>query len=275
MDYLEEIDFRRSDFGELHDELPLWSAPFGLRMLEHVPIRGGQTVLDVGAGTGFLTLELAQRCGPRSKIIAVDPWTAGMARLRRKLENLDLDNVTLLEQDASTLDLPNESVDVIVSNLGINNFDDVEAVLRTLLRVAKPGSRLILTTNLQGHMAEFYEVLRSTLIELGQQDRLPVLDRHVEHRGTVDSIATMLRNAGFAIVETETDSFRMRFADGTSLLRHYLIRLGFIQEWKSIPNPEMINATFDRLEDSLNALATRQGEVTLTVPIACIQATKP
>ena len=72
-------------------------------------------VLDVGAGTGFLTVELAQRCGPAAQVIAVDPWKAAMDRLRRKCDYLGLDNVVLLEQDAAALDLPEKSVDLIVS----------------------------------------------------------------------------------------------------------------------------------------------------------------
>src|SRR5438874_719335 len=110
MNYLEEIDYTRIEFGEWYDELPLWSAPFGLLLLDRVPIKSGLTILDVGAGTGFLTLELAQRCGPTSKVIAVDPWKAGMSRLRKKLEHLSLTNVVLLEQDAGAMDVPDSSV---------------------------------------------------------------------------------------------------------------------------------------------------------------------
>src|SRR5258708_9194598 len=59
MNYLQEIDFKSPEFGDLYDELPLWSAPFGLLLLEHVKLRPGLTILDVGAGTGFMSIELA------------------------------------------------------------------------------------------------------------------------------------------------------------------------------------------------------------------------
>src|SRR5262245_24073765 len=119
MKYLEAIDHTTPESGHLYDEPPLWSAPFGLMPPEHVKLRAGMTILDVGAGTGFMTVELAQRCGPEARVIAVDPWEASMKRLTRKLEHLCIPNVRTLVQDVATIDVPDASVDLIVSNLGI------------------------------------------------------------------------------------------------------------------------------------------------------------
>lgn len=238
-------------------------------------MRPGLTFLDVGCGTGFLTVELAQRCGAGSTVIAVDPWEPAMRRLRRKVEYLGLRNVVVREQDAATLDLPSASVDVVVSNLGVNNFDNAGAVLRTCFRLCRPGASLWLTTNLTGHMAELYEVYRSTLIELGQADRLAALETHVAHRGTPESVSRMLAEAGFEVEQVTRGSFLMRFADGSSLLRHHFIRLGFVPGWKTIPAPGSIEETFVALERNLDSLARGQGELALTVPVACIEARKP
>ncbi len=275
MQYLEEIDYQTPEFGELYDELPLWSAHFGLMLLEHVVMRPGMTILDVGAGTGFLTVELAQRCGAEAMVIAVDPWEAAMRRLLRKVDHLGLRNVRTLVQDAAMIDLPEDSVDLIVSNLGINNFDHAEAVLRTCFRVARPGARLILTTNLFGHMSEFYDVYRSVLVELGFAERLATLDAHIQRRATVSSIRTLLEGAGFQFAEAVTSSFRERFVDGSALLRHFFIRLGFVPGWKSIAPEGAVEQTFAALEHRLNALAAQHGELSLTIPAACIQVCKP
>lgn len=275
MNYLQEIDYRTAEFGDLYDELPLWSAPFGLMLLEQVSFRPGMTILDVGAGTGFLTIELAQRCGSAAVVIAVDPWEAATKRLARKVAHLGIRNVRMVVRDAATIDLPDASVDLIVSNLGINNFDNPEATLRTCFRVAKPGAGLFLTTNLVGHMSEFYDAYRSVFVELGFNDRLAALDAHIGRRATVDSVRALLERAGFTFIEAVTRTFRERFVDGSSLLGHYFIRLGFVPAWKAVAPPEAVEPVFAALEQRLNAIAAERGELSLTVPAACIQARKP
>lgn len=275
MKHLDDIDIHTPEFVEFYDELSLWSAPFGLLMLAHVPMRPGMTILDVGSGAGFLTVELAQRCGAGTKVIAVDPWEDAMARLRRKCDHFGLGNVTLRIQDAEALDLPGASVDLIVSNLGINNFENAEVVLRNCFRMAKPGGALFITTNLIGHMAEFYEVFRATLADLGQADRFPALEANIAHRGTEESVSALLRGAGFEIANVVRDTFPIRFADGSSMLRHYFIRAGFLPDWKAVVDPARLHETFDALGRNLDAAAARHGGLSLTIPMALFGARRP
>ena len=87
------------------DELPLWSAPFGLRLLETVHLAPNLTVLDVGFGTGFPLLELARRLDAKSRLYGVDPWAAGTDRARDKLRTYGLTNVLLLRAVAEKVPL--------------------------------------------------------------------------------------------------------------------------------------------------------------------------
>ena len=275
MEYLESIDCTAPQFGDLYDELPLWSARFGFMLLDRVEMRPDMTILDVGAGTGFLTIELAQRCGAGARVIAVDPWESAMKRLARKVDHLGLQNVRTVVQDVAAIELPDASVDLIVSNLGVNNFEDPDAALAACFRVARPGAGLLLTTNLVGHMAEFYDAYRDVLVGLGFTGQLAALDAHVNHRATVESLKALLGRQGFASVDAVTQTFRERFVDGSSLLRHHFIRLGFVPAWKSVAPPGAVEATFAALEQRLNAIATQRGGLELTVPGACVQARKP
>lgn len=272
MSYLDPIDIDTPEAGDLFDELPLWSAPFGLWMLDRVPMRPWQTILDLGAGTGFLSVELAERSGVDTHVIAVDPWHAAMARLRKKIVQRGLTNITLIEQDAAVLDLPDGSVDLIVSNLGVNNFADPAAVLRVCARVARPKATFLLTTNLVGHMAEFYDVFRQVLHETGQADRLGLLDAHIAHRATLASLRQLLATAGFTVDEEDTSTFRLRFASGSALLRHFFIRLGFVPAWKAVVTPGREQVTFERLEAALNRTASELGELALSIPMAGVVA---
>lgn len=275
MNYLDEIDCQAVDFGDLYDELPLWSARFGLMLLDLVPLRPGITILDVGCGTGFMTIELAQRCGAAARVIAVDPWAAAMTRLTRKLNHLGIGNVQTLQQDVAQIDLADSSVDLIVSNLGLNNFDQPEAAMEACSRVAKSGADLFLTTNLVGHMAEFYEAFRGVLRELSFESQIPNLDAHIQHRATVDSVKTLLERSGFEFINAEQRSFQERFVNGSALLCHNFIRLGFVPAWKSVAQPGAVAETFAALEQRLNQMARERGELSLTIPAACIHARKP
>lgn len=279
MDYLEPLDYLRPGYADCYDELPLWSAPFGQLLLEHVPLRPGMTILDVGAGTGFLSIELAQRSGGAATVYAVDPWTEALARLRHKLDFLEIDNVRLIDGGAEHVELPAGSIDLVVSNLGIHNFEDPDAVLAECFRLAKPGATLALCTNLSGHMQELYAVYRTLLEERTpseeRAERLKAFDAHVEHRGTVDSVHQLLQRAGFEIAEVATSSFQMRFADGSALLRHAFIRLGFVPAWKELAPADAVEETFRALEARLNTLAAQRGSLDLTIPMAYLAAHKP
>ena len=266
------IDIHRPEFADLYDELPLWSAPFGLLLLDRVPLRSGLQILDVGAGTGFLAVELAQRCGADATVWAVDPWAAAMQRLRRKVQFLELPNLRLLERDASDTGLAGASIDLVVSNLGINNFANAAAVLRECQRVLRPQGRLLLTSNLSGHMAELYDALRTVLEEQGLHARLPHLDRHIAQRGTATSISALLTDAGFTVQHVSSSAFRMRFANGTTLLRHHFVRLAFLDGWQSIVAASDWPAVRDALEHKLNQIAASAGELALSVPMICIEA---
>src|SRR5438552_11798357 len=189
-----EADFDSPQVIAAYDELPLWSAMFGLLLLEHVPLTKVTTALDVGCGTGFPLIELAERLGPSVIVHGIDPWSGGLRRAAEKIAIRGTPNVRLHEGSASSLPFPDATFDLIVSNLGINNFDDRVAVVRECRRVARDGATLALTTNLQGHMREFYAIFDELLTSDQSRQRLR---EHIEHRSTIASVRELLERNGF------------------------------------------------------------------------------
>lgn len=273
MDYLSfQPDFTSPDAVAAYDELPLWSAMFGLLLLRHVPMRHGMTVLDLGCGTGFPLFELAQRLGPTCTVHGLDPWKPALERARFKARVWRISNVEIHEGSAEAMPFADGTFDLLVSNLGLNNFDRPEAALAECRRVAKPGARLVLTTNLRGHMDELYQVYAKTLRRLGREDSLPSLQKHVDHRASVESLTSLLETNGFRITQVHEESDTMRFLDGSALLRHYFIQLGFLDGWKSVVALEDQREVFAALEENLNRWAEDRGGLTLTIPMASVEA---
>ena len=190
--------------------------------------------------------------------------------MRRKIEQIGLTNVHALEQDAAAVDLPAGSVDLVVSNLGINNFENADAVLRNCFRLLRPGGRIFLSSNLVGHMAELYAAFRDVIPD----DRADELEDHIAHRATVEKMQAQLRAAGFADGTVATSSFRMRFADGGALLRHWFVRFGFLPDCARVAGTDAEDV-IRRLAVELDDEASLRGELALTIPMACVEGVKP
>lgn len=264
----DEFDFNDPQVVDVYDDLPLWSALAGQLLLRHLPLNSAVDVLDVGCGTGFPTLELAQRLGPSARVTGIDPWAAALARARRKAKVWGVDNVTFIDGDATAMPFPDNSFDLMVSNLGLNNFADPAAALAECRRVARPGARIALATNLQGTMAEFYAFFRSVI----DASALDALDAHIAHRATISGAFALMQRAGFQPVYSVQETMAMRFANGTALLRHSFIRLGFLPAWRDIVAEEARAEVFERLRAALDAHAAKHGVLELSVPMAYVEA---
>jgi arsenite methyltransferase len=106
-----------------------------------IQLEPGQTVLDLGAGGGIDVLLSAKRVGPTGKAYGLDMTDEMLALARENQRKAGATNVEFLKGTIEEIPLPDNSVDVIISNCVINLSSDKDAVLREAFRVLKPGGR--------------------------------------------------------------------------------------------------------------------------------------
>ena len=106
-----------------------------------IDLQPGQTVLDLGSGGGIDVLLSAKRVGPTGKVYGLDMTDDMLALARANQQKAGATNVEFLKGTIEAIPLPDQSVDVIISNCVINLSVDKDAVLREAFRVLKPGGR--------------------------------------------------------------------------------------------------------------------------------------
>jgi SAM-dependent methyltransferase len=106
-----------------------------------IELKDGQTVLDLGSGGGIDVLLSAKRVGPTGKVFGLDMTDEMLALARENQRKAGATNVEFLKGEIEHIPLPDNSVDVIISNCVINLSADKAQVLREAFRVLKPGGR--------------------------------------------------------------------------------------------------------------------------------------
>ena len=152
----------------------------------------GETVLDLGSGGGIDVLLSAKRVGPAGKAYGLDMTDEMLALARENQRKAGVENVEFLKGEIENIPLPDNSVDVIISNCVINLSIDKGRGLRVAFRVLKPGGRFAVSDVVtRGEVPP--DVRRSVLLWVG------CIAGALEEREYRDTLVS----AGFESVEIE------------------------------------------------------------------------
>jgi ubiquinone/menaquinone biosynthesis C-methylase UbiE len=130
-----------TQIGQLPEEAVLASLGCG-NPTALANLNAGEVVLDLGSGGGIDVLLSARRVGPTGKAYGLDMTDEMLALANENKRKAGVENVEFLKGEIENIPLPDNSVDVIISNCVINLSADKDRVLREAFRVLKPGGRL-------------------------------------------------------------------------------------------------------------------------------------
>ncbi len=245
------LDWESRAVATIFDEVTLWSAPFGRLLLENIPMKPGATVVDIGFGTGFPLIELSQRFGNKSKIYGIDIWKEGINRTKDKINTLEISNIEIFEESATKINIGDGQVDLVTSNLGVNNFEQRQAVYLEISRILKKGGRFCMTTNPIGTFEELFEIFSSIFREMNLIERSTKLEEYIQNRNT--------------------ERTNIRFVDAIALLDHSLIRIGFREYWTTLVKEENAGRFFEKLILRINDIIETQGVFKMTIPMLYLE----
>ena len=149
-DYLSCCSTKDSITGDLYDILEKESLPDAAVLASLgcgnpsalAELSPGEIVLDLGSGGGIDVFLSAKRVGPNGKAYGLDMTDEMLALARENQKKAGIANVEFIKGEIENIPLPDNSVDVIISNCVINLSGDKDKVLREAFRVLKPGGRL-------------------------------------------------------------------------------------------------------------------------------------
>ena len=186
--------------------------PWRARCVEELALSPGDTVVDMGCGTGANFPALRERVGPEGTVVGVDLVGAMLRQARRRAERNDWANVHVVQGDATRP--PVETADALVSTFVVGMFDDPGAAVRSWVRTVRPGGRVALLNAARSNRPALWPAnllfrAFTRLTAPGHRLRLRSPTRNLERRwgdsvdalfeGTVDHVEDRL-GLGFVVL---------------------------------------------------------------------------
>ena len=196
-----------------YDRVSAPQVEWALKVLERLPLRGDETVLDAGCGSGRVTRLLLERL-PRGHVVAVDSAPSMVAHAR---EALDPERATVLQANLTELVL-DEPVDAAFSNAVLHWIGDHDALFARLHAALRPGGRLVAQCGGEGNVERLHQAARAAAS--GDPYAPYLADWHGPwHFAGAAETSARLGRAGFTEVETWLEPYPVTPPDPISFLR--------------------------------------------------------
>jgi trans-aconitate methyltransferase len=192
--------------AEAYDSAKSPQTDAGMELLAMASVRAKDSILDIGCGTGRLTLELA-RLAHKGKIVGIDPSAEMFDKAREK--TLSMSNVSLINIPAQAIDF-NEEFDLIFSNSAFQWIKVQEDVIVRTFKALKPNGRVAIQMPAKDFCWEMMENINSAISALGLESKYKKMESPWRFP-LKEEFAGFLRDAGFADVNVFYKDYKFLF----------------------------------------------------------------
>lgn len=221
--------------SSFYDEeiVPVWGQPFAQILLRELstPLRG--SLLELGAGTGYLARHLVPYLERKGRIIALEPFHEMLEVARERAEEaIRQKKLFFQHHELEHLRFADGVFDLVYSNLGLYYIEHPDNILYEVLRVLKPSCKGFFTLPLRGSFTDFFGPVQTYLQEVQEFEVVEQMELRSMLFRSPEQALYLLRSVGFEVVDLRIHRFKMLFEDAHKLFQSAFIRYNFLEEWK-------------------------------------------
>ncbi|HVF89694.1 MAG TPA: class I SAM-dependent methyltransferase [Blastocatellia bacterium] len=227
---------------------PEWRDRFDTLINEtaRIPVEG--RILDVNTGTGSHAIELATQLKGEGEVIGVDPHPERLEIARAKALVKKLEAISFQEASPTALPFGEGEFDAVIGDASLVPSGQVGEVLSEMLRVAKPGAKVVLKLATRGSFDEFFSIYWEALLGLGIVEEVwASLEAFIKERPTVSDAVEHAKEIGLRKADSVSSREEFAFETGSEFLESPLIRDTFLSTWLSIVPEEQRGEVSDRI----------------------------
>jgi ubiquinone/menaquinone biosynthesis C-methylase UbiE len=243
-------------------------------LLAAVKIKPGLKVLNLGTGSVFRTLELAQRLGPQSTVHAVLPDRELPDFYNESIRKLGLFNIELLQRTGEELPYADRFFDLVILHCSYRDMGHFNTTVREAARVSGSSAQFLLCILLKDSLQEYFSLIQEALRRRSLTSETDAWNTLKASRArSLKDVETILKNAGLAISEIVFRKYSMSFLSCRSFLNHQFARNELIPDWEMFLNGSDQSEFSLQLESCFKNNSGINKPFTIHMPFAVLECT--
>ena len=251
-------------------------------LLAAVKIKPGLKVLNLGTGSVFRTLELAQRLGPKSTVHGVIP-EAGLPDgvfpdgelpdfYNEYIRKLGLCNIALLRRTKEKLPYADRFFDLLILHCSYRDMRHFNNTVQEAARLSGPGAQILLCILLKDSLQEYFSLVQEALRRLNLNTAVGAWHNLKESRlRSLKDVEIILKHAGLSISGSVLRNYSMSFLSCTSFLNHHFARNELIPDWELFLNGSDRSGFYFQLESCFKSNYGINTPYTIHMPFAVLE----